>query len=63
MQRRKFIQWSSLFSSLSFISAKAENKAVVQNDRSYWVNLLDKIAAPILRNMSKGELRKNMIIT
>jgi len=62
MQRRKFIQWSSLVSSLSFFSAKAETQAIPQNDRAYWVNLLDKIAAPILKNMSKGELRKNMII-
>ena len=29
-------------------------------DRMYWVQLLDKMASPILSNMSKGELRKNM---
>jgi hypothetical protein len=34
----------------------------VDSDRAYWVYLLDKIAAPILKNMSKGELRKKMII-
>lgn len=32
------------------------------NDRAYWVGLLDKIASPVLSNMSKGELRKNMIM-
>lgn len=30
------------------------------NDRKYWVGLLDKIASPLLSNMSKGMLRKNM---
>jgi hypothetical protein len=60
MQRRKFIQWSPLISSVSFLPTK---KISASNDRSYWVNLIDKIAAPILKNMSKGELRKNMLIT
>ncbi|MCC8172945.1 MAG: DUF2264 domain-containing protein [Odoribacter sp.] len=32
------------------------------SDREYWVNTLYDISAPILSNMSKGELRKNMII-
>jgi len=30
------------------------------DDRKYWVGLLDKIANPMLSNMSKGTLRKNM---
>lgn len=30
------------------------------DDRTYWVNLLYKISVPILSNMSKGELQKNM---
>ena len=29
-------------------------------DRNYWVSLLDKISSPVLSNMSKGELHKNM---
>ena len=29
-------------------------------DRQYWVDLLYRISAPILENMSKGELKKNM---
>jgi hypothetical protein len=29
-------------------------------DRAYWAGTLYKIAAPVLGNMSKGELRKNM---
>ena len=29
-------------------------------DRTYWVSLLDKISTPVLSNLSKGELHKNM---
>lgn len=29
-------------------------------DREYWVDMLCKISEPVLKNMSKGELRKNM---
>lgn len=32
------------------------------NDRAYWVALLEKIARPVLDNMSKGLLRKNMVM-
>ena len=31
-------------------------------DRAYWVNQLYKMSAPILSNMSKGELKKNMVV-
>jgi len=30
------------------------------DDRTYWVDLLYKISEPVLSNMSKGELKKNM---
>ncbi|MDR0505445.1 MAG: DUF2264 domain-containing protein, partial [Dysgonamonadaceae bacterium] len=30
------------------------------NDRHYWTDLAYKIAVPVLSNMSKGELSKNM---
>ena len=33
-----------------------------QEDRAYWVNMLSQIADPLLNNMSKGELKKNMPI-
>lgn len=36
------------------------DKKKLQNDRQYWVSLLDAMATPVLDNMSKGELRKNM---
>lgn len=35
-------------------------KADTTNDRRYWTDLLYKIAEPVLSNMSKGELSKNM---
>lgn len=31
-----------------------------QEDRGYWVSVMSQIADPLLNNMSKGELRKNM---
>lgn len=33
-----------------------------ESDRTYWANLAYKISEPVLRNMSKGELRKNMTV-
>ncbi|MDR3060796.1 MAG: DUF2264 domain-containing protein [Dysgonamonadaceae bacterium] len=38
----------------------AEQRPV--SDRTYWVNLLYKISEPVLSNMSKGELKKNMLM-
>lgn len=32
------------------------------SDRTFWCNTLYRIAAPILSNMSKGELQKNMLV-
>lgn len=69
MQRRNFIKWSSLLGVVGFIPAKsvlAENITTDthttknDSDRDYWVWLLNKIATPVLSNISKGELRKNM---
>lgn len=34
--------------------------SVDNNDRRYWSDLAYRIAEPVLRNMSKGELKKNM---
>lgn len=31
-------------------------------DRAYWVDILHKMAYPVLSNMSKGELQKNMLV-
>jgi hypothetical protein len=70
MKRRNFIQLSSILSFVGLAPAisRASDYQVTDNilgtnglkDRIYWVRLLDKIASPILSNMSKGELRKNM---
>lgn len=32
------------------------------NDRAYWCDLAYKMAAPVLSNMAKGELQKNMLV-
>lgn len=69
MQRRNFLKLSSLLglaSSLPFTRIEAARRdannpaADATVDRAYWVALLDKIATPVLSNMSKGQLRKNM---
>ena len=43
------------------IGIQAKKKSSGKDDRSYWVDLAWKMAQPILENMSKGELQKNMI--
>jgi len=70
MQRRNFLKWSSLLSFAGLVPAKnaiANTKDIFtgngftkENDREYWIGLLDKMATPVLSNMSGGELRKNM---
>lgn len=39
------------------VTQQKENATI---DRKYWTDLCYKIAAPVLSNMAKGELRKNM---
>ena len=41
------------------VEAKKAKKAV-QTDREYWCELAYKMAQPVLENMAKGELQKNM---
>lgn len=69
MERRNFLKWSSLLGLGGLIPGKEtiahsghllDEKNPKNNDREYWVALLDKMSSPILSNMSKGELRKNM---
>jgi hypothetical protein len=70
MQRRNFLR---SFPALGFLFAPFSAKSLFtgdltqkskdgnkHTDREYWVALLDKIASPVLVNMSKGELKKNM---
>ena len=42
--------------------AKGKKQNQEQNDRAYWCSLLYRISEPVLSNMSKGELRKNMTV-
>lgn len=50
-----------LFAFLQLTIAKPSNKVNTgADDRKYWVSLLDKISTPVLSNMCKGELHKNM---
>lgn len=67
MERRGFLKLATLLgfgSSTSVIHAGVNTPFIgekkKQDDRAYWVSLLDKIASPVLENMSRGELRKNM---
>lgn len=49
------------FLSVFFFTASAKKKTPAPaNDRQQWVALCYRIAAPVLSNMSKGELQKNM---
>lgn len=67
MKRRNFIGLSTLTAATGlFPSAAAiaggsiHHKDDKVTDRDYWADTLYKIASPILSNMSKGQLRKNM---
>ena len=44
-----------------YAKEKRENQ-VSNGDRRYWCSLLYRLSEPVLSNMSKGELRKNMTI-
>ena len=53
--------WSmmaAMLSSTSAMAAKPKNKTL--SDREYWVSQAYKMARPVLENMAKGELQKNM---
>ena len=70
MKRKDFIKRSSLLGLsgiLPTLTVNATNKQKLfdenppeKNEREYWANLLYKIASPVLSNMSRGELQKNM---
>lgn len=69
MQRRNFLRLSSLLGLAGSIPFKSTGTTATVtettlsetiNDRMYWVTLLDKIATPVLQNMSKAQLRKSM---
>lgn len=43
-----------------FMGISAKKKTIQQSDRQYWCSLAYKMAQPVLENMAKGELQKNM---
>ena len=46
---------------LLLVPSMAKKKAkAVQTDREYWYQLADKMARPVLENMSRGQLQQNM---
>lgn len=49
-----------LFFLLVFSASGAKKKQAVQSDREYWSDLAYRIAAPVLSNMSQGQLVQNM---
>jgi len=63
MKRALLFIVSSLLIIISLYSAETVNDSPVasaESDRAYWTALAYRIAAPVLENMSKGELKKNM---
>jgi len=62
--KRNFIKITALIIccliSLSSYSQKSKKQEV--SDRTYWADMLYQLSEPILSNMSKGELKKNMIL-
>lgn len=60
MKRRNFLK-STAAAALIPIAAQASPKpAKKESDREFWLRTLDRIAAPVLDNMSRGELVKNL---
>ncbi|SHF44999.1 DUF2264 domain-containing protein [Pedobacter caeni] len=66
MKRRNFFKIAPLAGLFGFVNpGKAiasipETFAPAKSDREYWVELMIRIAEPVLKNLSKGELKKNM---
>ena len=49
-----------LLALVPFMGVSAKKKVQQQSDREYWCSLAYKMAQPVLENMAKGELQKNM---
>ena len=72
MKRRAWIQKAGLFiggmtlakTNVEASDLKPQDTAVLDkeslNDRAYWVEVISKMASPILENISKGTFQKNM---
>ena len=63
MNRRNAFKYLSLIG-LAPLANKLSAATVINNpevvDRKYWLNVLTRIADPLLESLSKGELKKNM---
>jgi len=57
---RKIIFLYVLISAISLSNSSGQNKTDGTKDREFWIAHLDKIARPILTNLAKDELKKNM---
>lgn len=51
-----------LLAACEYVRYLESRDTAAANDRAYWVDLLVKMAAPVLSNMSKGELQANMLV-
>ena len=61
MKTFRFLVLSVLLACVPFAGFAAKKKAKTQQtDREYWCALAYKMAQPVLENMAKGELQKNM---
>ena len=56
----KSIMMTIVLALIPFLGINAAKKKVQQSDRQYWCSLAYKMAQPVLENMAKGELQKNM---
>lgn len=59
MYKKKLLILVLVLAFLPFATMSAKKK-VQQTDRDYWASLAYKMAQPVLENMAKGELQKNM---
>lgn len=60
MKRRNVLLLVTLLFAVC-LNSTAQN-TTGSEDRKYWADLLYRIASPVLSNMSKGELKKNMAV-
>jgi len=56
----KSIMMTLVLALVPFMGISAKKKVAQQSDRQYWCALAYKMAQPVLENMAKGELQKNM---
>jgi hypothetical protein len=60
MARRDILKGCAALGIAATTGARAAAAATESDDRAYWLHLLDKICAPVLRSMSQGQLKATM---